>query len=78
MQCCLEGYRLLIYVVYDIWLIWQLYFSIGWMPFLAPAFVKDDPALHLGVSTPGLYVHHVEGVDQYPASGSRSQFKSQL
>jgi len=42
---------------------------IGRMPFLAQTLDNADP-LFAQMITPGFYLHHVEVVDQDPASGS--------
>jgi len=46
-----------------------LFISIGGMPFLAPTLDNADPLFGL-VITPDFYLHHVEVVDQDPASDS--------
>jgi len=45
-----------------------LVISIGRMSFLVPTLDNADPLFAL-VITPGFYMHHVEVVDQYLASG---------
>jgi len=46
-----------------------LFMSIGRMPLLVPTIDNPDPHFTL-VITPGFYLHHVDMVDQDPASGS--------
>jgi len=46
-----------------------LFISIDRMSFLAPTLDNADPLFVL-VTTPGIYLHYVEVVDQNPASGS--------
>jgi len=40
----------------------------GRMPFLAPTLHKADPLFFDLVIAPGFYLHHIEVVDQHPAS----------
>jgi len=47
-----------------------LFISIGRMPFLAPTLDNTDPLFALVVHQVSIDLHHLEVVDQDPASGS--------